>query len=374
MLARPSLDCLLITYPIERVHSGVLDQLRALFPVVHFYPGPDGSGTDTEYGPVVAPPAEVLAEADVILGVDVPETLKDISQTPRLKLWQTVSSGVADITESAFYKSIPPEHPLVLSNIAGFHAVCIAQHVMMMALNHYHRMATCAEAARKQHWAGPTEMGGLFIREFRDLTFGLLTYGHIAREIARLATAFGARVVACTRTGAPQPIGGFHIEGTGDEEGTLPSKYFKTDKEGLHAFLGECDVVVDMMPGGPGTYQMISTEEFKAMKDDALFINCGRGTTVDTDVLMQAVSSKAERRGLPGSLAIGGAALDVVDPEPLPDGHPLFSLPNVILTPHSSWATVKLYERTVELIALNKEKLRTGDKPLNAIPRRLERL
>lgn len=75
------------------------------------------------------------------------------------------------------------------------------------------------------------------------MTLGIIAYGHIAREIARLASAFGARIIACTRDGKPRGIGGFHLDGTGDTEGIIPEKYFTTEKKSLHEFLGECDVV-----------------------------------------------------------------------------------------------------------------------------------
>ncbi|GAA5909130.1 hypothetical protein JCM6882_001198 [Rhodosporidiobolus microsporus] len=360
------LDCLLVTYPIESIHSDILEQMRALFKTVHFYPGEDGSGTETEYK-VVLPPPEVYAAADAIFAFVVPENLTHISQMPRLKLWQVMGSGTKPITDSAFYQSIPPEHPLVLSNIAGVHAVTIAEHVLMTSLMHFHRMDRCIEASRQGHWAGPTELGGLFIREMRSLTVGIITYGHIAREIGRLAAAFGSRVIVCTREGKPKTLGGYHIEGTGDVDSVIPSKYYTTDKKSLHDFLAESDIVVNMMPSSAATYQFIGREELKAMKDNALLVNCGRGETVDTEALIAACSAKDERTGATGALVVGGASLDVTDPEPLPDGHILYSLPNVIITPHCSWASENIYRRVVELLKGNKKLVEEGKPAMNSL-------
>ncbi|GAA6010595.1 hypothetical protein JCM10207_007754 [Rhodosporidiobolus poonsookiae] len=362
----PSLDCLLVTYPIESVQAGVLEQLRKAFKVVHFYPGGDGSGTPTEYEEVL-PPAEIYEQADVILAQDVPENLVDISQTPRLKLWQVFASGTQQIVESAFVRSIPSDRRLAISNLAGVHAVSIAEHVMMTTLMHCHQMNKCLEMSSRAHWAGPTELGGLFIREIRGMTFGILTYGAIAREIARLATAFGARIIVCTRDGCKKPQQGYRVVGCGDPDGSLPAEYYTTEKESLHTFLSASDVVVNMMPASSSTYRFIGRDELVAMKDNALFVNAGRGTTVDQEALVEALSLKLPRTGKPGSLAIGGAALDVTDPEPLPDGHPLFSLPNAIITPHCSYASERFYSRVVEVVLQNKALLEAGGGVLNVV-------
>lgn len=133
-------------------------------------------------------------------------------------------------------------------------------------LMHYHKIQRCMEFAQRKHWAGPTELGTgettLFIREYvfsslyslspahfllrrvRSLTVGILAYGGISREIARLFKAFGANIVVCTRAGKPQPHTGFRLEGCGDPDGSIPSNYYSMEKESVKEFLGECDVVV----------------------------------------------------------------------------------------------------------------------------------
>jgi hypothetical protein len=82
------------------------------------------------------------------------------------------------------------------------------------------------------------------LHRIRSLTFGILAYGGISREIARLAKSFGANVIVCTRAGKPQDHTGFRIDGTGDPDGSIPSKYYNMEKESVREFLGECDVVV----------------------------------------------------------------------------------------------------------------------------------
>ncbi|ORY89306.1 hypothetical protein BCR35DRAFT_300434 [Leucosporidium creatinivorum] len=367
MTAQPKLDCLLITYPIEKIHQDVFEKLRANFKRVEFFAGDDGSGCSSEYGEIALPTAEALAEADVILAQEIPSNVTSILQTPKLKMWQVLASGVNQIIDSDFYRSIPAEHPLVISNLAGCHAVSIAEHVIMTTLMHFHKMNLCTEAQRRAHWASSTELGGLHIRELRNATVGILTYGNISREIARLASSFGANVIVCTRDGKSRPQTGFRIEGTGDVEGAIPSKYFTTEKASLHEFLAASDVVVSMMPGSSATERFIGRDEFTAMKDNALFVNAGRGNTVDTAALIEALSSTKPAMGVSGTLAIGGASLDVTDPEPLPEGHPLWTMPNVIITPHCSWASENIYKRVVDLLLENRQLVEDGSPALNAV-------
>lgn len=288
----------------------------------------------------------------------------------------------------------------------------------VMALNH--KLLTIHDINKNEkRWAHPAELGGSFIQEFvpspvplppfppslkptlsdlshistyriRGQTFGILGYGHLGREIARLASAFGARIIACTREGAPKPIGGFILSGTGDREGTLPSAYFKTgDEASLHAFLGEADVVVNALPASAETRKFLGRREFEAMKGDAIVVNvriggfsfCSvtrRRSGGELTTLRIGCRSGAERRWtkkrssrpfkprvsemerqesssfvvrsssayLFGRLAFHAARIEltrpvssVTDPEPLPPNHILFSMDNVILTPHVSWAS-----------------------------------
>ncbi|KAL8276089.1 hypothetical protein RQP46_011504 [Phenoliferia psychrophenolica] len=232
---------------------------------------------------------------------------------------------------------------------------------------HFHKMQKVMASSNAGRWAGPLDLDGLFIREIRGMTIGIIAYGHIAREIARLASAFGAKIIVCNRDGERKAMGGFHLEGTGDPTSSIPSRYFSTSKASLHEFLGECDVVVNMLPISEQTHHFIGKGELCAMKDNALLVNAGRGETIDTIALIEALESKGLTNGCPGTFKIGGACLDVTDPEPLPDNHVLFSMENVIVTPHCSWASVELYDRVVDVLETNKRKIEAGEGALNAL-------
>ncbi|KAL8290608.1 hypothetical protein RQP46_002866 [Phenoliferia psychrophenolica] len=365
-----SLDTLLIVYPLQP--PSLVDDLRKVFKKVLNYP--ILAGNDYSGRVVPLPPAEALAEADVILCFHLPSNLTSFSQTPNLKLLQLVGAGAFQVTNTDFYRSIPEDSPLILSNSTGIHVPAISEHVLMtvMALNHK-LMQIHDVNKRERRWMAPSELGspgfgGQFIQEIRGQTFGILGYGHLGRETARIAKAFGARLIACTREGAPKVIGGYILSGTGDKAGTLPDEYFKTgDKESLHAFLSQCDVLVNALPNSPQTTKFLGAEEFKAMKNDAIVVNIGRGETMDHDALIEALNAAGERNGETGELKLRGAALDVTDPEPLPPNHPLFTMENVILSPHVSWSSKKNFVRAVELLGINKERVEAGEGALNAL-------
>ncbi len=156
---------------------------------------------------------------------------------------------------------------------------------------------------------------------------------------------------------------GYTPPGLGDVEGTFPSKWFSgSSKEDLHAFLGSgLDLLVVATPLTDNTKGLISAPELKVLGAKAFLSNIARGAVVDTDDLIYALNEGVIR----------GAALDVTDPEPLPDGHPLWSAKNVLITPHVSGGTTKYVERVLAILSLNLERLGEGRTDLiNRVSRR----
>lgn len=136
------------------------------------------------------------------------------------------------------------------------------------------------------------------------------------REVARLFHAFGSTVYALTRDGVPTPEKGYTLPGTGDPSGSLPTKYYATSPySSILDFFSACDVIVNVLPDTPRTHRTISTDEFKAMKGNAIYVNIGRGTTTDQDVLVEALRAKKEEGeadDATGTLRIGAASLECV--------------------------------------------------------------
>ena len=140
----------------------------------------------------------------------------------------------------------------------------------------------------------------------------IVGYGSIGAAVEERLAPFGAKIERVART----PREGVHSDAD------------------LPALLAEADVVVILVPLTPQTHHLVDAVFIERMKTDALLVNAARGPIVDTDALLAAL--QAERIG---------AALDVTDPEPLPDEHPLWSAPNVLITPHIGGAVTRVFER-----------------------------
>jgi phosphoglycerate dehydrogenase-like enzyme len=154
--------------------------------------------------------------------------------------------------------------------------------------------------------------------------------------MAQVGAAFGMQVLGMNRSGNPVP----HVEAV-----------FTPDRN--HELLGLCDVVLVILPLTPQTKDFFGAAEFAAMEPGALFLNLGRGRLVDTSALVEALRS--------GRLA--GAGLDVVDPEPLPPDHPLWDMPQVILTPHYG-GLHREYNRNAGNLFLTNLRRYLADEPL----------
>ncbi len=194
-----------------------------------------------------------------------------------------------------------------LTHSPGLHGKPIAQYVIGYMLRHAKRMAAHAEAQARHDWTREIESVELTRR-----TLGIVGYGGIGSEIARLATAFEMRVVGSKRT---------PIEDPNLDELLGPDQ--------LHELLAQSDYVALACPLTDETRGLIGAAEFAVMKDDAVLINIARGGVVDEEALIAAMNG--------GQIA--GAVLDVVGEEPLPAESPLWDLPNVVITPHDSGST-----------------------------------
>ncbi|GAA5992144.1 hypothetical protein JCM10908_001786 [Rhodotorula pacifica] len=346
----------------------VVDSLRSIFDEVIFYEVQQFS-PDIEKQP--QPTDEELARTDVFLGFHMPPKVKDWKQTPRLKLFQGCSAGYTHITDSDYYKSIPKDADVIFASASGIHVSTIGEHVLGTVLTLTHKLNYLIYTMHaEQRWVPHKEIGGQFIRDLPTLSVGIIGYGHIGRETARLFHSCGSKIYALNRNGQPTPESGYIIHGTGDPSGSLPEQYFATSsRSSTLSFFSACDVVVNTLPDSEHTRGFIGEEELKAMKGDAIYVNIGRGTTTDQEALVKALQAKkgdGEEEGATGTLRIGGASLDVTTPEPLPSPNPLYTLPNVVLTPHMSGLSRLYGTRCGDLLQKNVQRLRQGKGALNA--------
>ena len=252
--------------------------------------------------------AELGRDADAVLGWLTPQIF---NEAQNLRWVQLSSAGVER------YLGIPGlnESDVVLSNAQRIFGPGGAEHVLGMVLMLSRRLNVALELQRKRRWditpltgATPYIGKGSELLELRGRTLLVVGLGGIGTEVARVANGIGMRVIATrgsSRHGPP------FVEYVG-----LASE--------LLDLVPEADVIVNSLPLTPTTEKLFGNEFFSRTKPTSFLINIGRGGTVDTEALMSAL-----REG-----RILGAGLDVTDPEPLPENHDLWGMPNVIITPH----------------------------------------
>lgn len=278
-------------------------------------------------------PADVLARAHVYYAFGrVPER----SAAPKLQWVQTNWAGVDTAITSPIFKT----GEVMLTSGAGIHAINMGEYTLMMMLALAHKLPSAFKMMNAGAWS--SERAAFMPIELRGATLVLIGYGWIGKEIARLAQAFGMRVLAMRH--APPEAG---RDGDGTTFGA---------RHQLHTLLQQADFVVLVVPDTPETRGMIDAHALAHMKPSSFMINIGRGTVVDEAALVAAL-----REG-----RMAGAALDVFAEEPLPADNPLWQLAAegcVILTPHIAGQTPNYESRAAALFAENLRRFVHG-KPL----------
>jgi phosphoglycerate dehydrogenase-like enzyme len=260
-----------------------------------------------------------------------------LARAPRLTWVHSASAGVERVLTPT-----SRERGLVVTNARGVFSEPIAEYVVMMILAVSRRLPQLLELQRERTWQ-PLE--GV---ELRDVTVGIVGLGSIGRAVAVLASAFGCRVVA-TRRRVPEAIAAGATDVPGLERLTGP--------EGLPELLAESDFIVLATPLTPETEGMIDEAALASVKPGAWLVNVARGRLVDERALLRAL-----RDG-----PLGGAVLDTFRDEPLPPGSPFYELPNVIITPHTSWSSGRVLDRSVELFCDNLRRYAAGEPLLNVV-------
>jgi phosphoglycerate dehydrogenase-like enzyme len=251
---------------------------------------------------------------------------KAVDQGRELRWLTTPGAGVDHFPLDAIRR-----HGLTLTNGSGLHAAPIAEYVAMALLAAAKGFPDLVRAQDRSEWLGrPPALGDL--EGSRALVIGM---GSIGGAIADRLRAFGVEVTGVRRSGTGGSI--------------RPDEW--------RARLAEFDWVILATPLTSDTSHVIGPAELRAMKQTAWLANIARGRLVDQRALIEALRDKS----------IGGAYLDATDPEPLPPESPLWDMPNVIITPHSSWASARLERRIADLFLDNLERYRSGHALRNVV-------
>jgi phosphoglycerate dehydrogenase-like enzyme len=288
-----------------------------------------------------------MPEADAFFGKLTPALLQ---RATRLRWVQAPTASL----EHYLFPALTA-HPCQLTNMRGLYSDVIADHVFGYILCFARNLHTYlrqqmqgrwepvgGEAARTSFAAGPGTVSSIDAGHLHlaDCTLGIVGLGNIGSEIARRGLAFGMRVIAVdpVQTSAPEGV-------------TL----WPMDR--LDELLGQSDFVVIAAPHTPQTVKLFDAARLAQMKRTAYLVNIGRGVIVDLQALVEALT-----RG-----TIAGAALDVFEIEPLPAGHPLWTLPNVILTPHVAGASPRVAERHLDVLRENIGRFTRGEALVNVV-------
>lgn len=275
-----------------------------------------GDGLEFTYSSPKSVTREMVEETDAIIGNVPPRFLKDAD---KLKLLQLSSAGTDGYTEPGV---MPPGAKLV--NSSGAYGLAISEHMLAMLLTLIKKINLYCKNMEESLWRDEGR-----VTSIDGSTTLVVGFGDIGGEFARKMSALGSRVIGIRRNKTAKPE---YLDGL-----------FTPDK--LDELLPNADIVACSLPGTKDIYRLFDRGRVERMKDGAIFMNVGRGNLIETEVLLAALNS--------GKL--GGACIDVTDPEPLPKESALWKAPNLILTPHiSGWYHLdQTLERIIDIAAYN---------------------
>jgi len=257
-----------------------------------------------------------------------------LASARRLRWVHSPAAGVGNLM---FPEMIASD--VIITNSRGMHGAVIAEHVIGVAIVLFRQIDVAIRAQLRHRW----EQADLAdIRSLRGRCMGIVGLGAVGSAVAGAAAAMGMRVIATRRRpGAPRPA---------SVEAVYPPSQ-------LPELLAASDVVVLAAPNTEATQGLIGSPEIRQMKRDAILINVARGRLIREKDLAAELA-----RG-----TIAGAALDVFDREPLDVASPLWDLPNVLITPHTSGFREDYWEAAVELFADNLRRFEAGEPLLNVV-------
>lgn len=313
-MPNPALKLILIS-PLSEAHRAAIAQLFPEFTVV------DCSRQRERV-------REEIIDAHVAYGMVKPEELR---VARNLELIQAGWHGV----ENLCYPELI-ERGVALANCRGMCSQTMAEHVIAMVLALYRGIPSAVRSQTEGSWkAGPAAPVLL-----TGKTMGCLGTGSVGRRVAEVARALGCRAIGYNRRGAAAE--GFDEIYSGNT---------------LRQFLQTADIVVSSLPMTKATRAFMDREAFGAMRPSAIFVNVGRGGTVDEDALLDALEREV----------IAGACLDVTSREPLPPESPLWHAKNCLITPHRSGASDQNEQAGYEMLVANLERYLAGEDLLSRV-------
>lgn len=284
-------------------------------------------------------PAEHLdADAAFVQGWTSPAVTQLAREATRLRWVQTLAAGPDGVLAAGYPASV------IITNARGLHSATVAEATLALALTGIKRVPEMVAAQRERRWEHDEHGEWRTLRpngrlgSLIDTNVLVWGFGSIGQQIARLFTAVNA-----------------HVRGVANSAGERAGFEVFTDAD-LPTLLPDTDVLVMVLPSAPDTQQALNAERLALLPEHAWVVNVGRGVTVDQDALVEALTSGK----------IGGAALDVTDPEPYPADGPLWDAPNTVIFPHVAGGVAY---GSNELFNDNLARLQAGEPLRNVVAR-----
>lgn len=256
-----------------------------------------------------------------------------IPQARRLKFVQSISAGIDQYDREAMRAA-----GIRLANAAGVNAHAVAEHAMALILALKRHLHTGRDNQAAKHWRGMISQIDQREDQLGGKTLLIVGLGRIGSRLAKLAKAFDLEVVGLRRDPSRGGEGADKVFGQAE----------------LHAQLVRADIVALTCPLTPETTNLIDAKALAAMKPSALLINVARGRVVDEPALIKALEEKR----------LAAAGLDVTQVEPLPAASPLWTMPNVLITPHTAGETQRYEDGVIDLLLTNLDRLWRGEAAL----------
>lgn len=272
-----------------------------------------------------------LHDAEIVCSYWLPNNWRELA--PNLRWLQCSGAGVDGLVPTGVLHT---DSGVIVTTAAGIHAATISEYVFASILMFNRNWPEMVRLQDQHVWPRSASWYNLGARELTEQTLGIVGLGSIGRRVAQLGRAFGMHILATRRS--------VHA---GEEDADVDQLY---PIEELQEVLRLSDYVVLAVPLTPETEKLIGEAELRSMRPHAYLVNVGRGRIIDEAALIRALQERW----------IAGAGLDVVAEEPLPATSPLYSLPNIILTPHISGLSVHYDKRLTTLFTDNLQRYRNG--------------
>jgi phosphoglycerate dehydrogenase-like enzyme len=321
-------------YPLDATQRRRIEAAAGRLPVVH-HEIDDQAQLDVLDGSAV----------EVLLADFIPS---DLSAWPRLRWLQYSGAGVDALAGAA-----PWSKGLIVTTASGGNAVAIGEYVLGWLLHLSQQIGPLLDNHGQRSWADTRmALGGYGLRG-RTLT--IVGYGSVGREVARLAHAFGVRILAVKARPNDRGDPGYRWSGTGDPDGSIPERIVGVEQIG--EVVAQADYVLVAAPLTPATRGALGRNILAALRPDAWLINVGRGDIFDERDLVESLRE----------LRFGGAILDVAWREPLESSNPLWKMPNVVVTPHVAGMSAKTWDALADLFAENLARYLADEPLLNLV-------